>query len=511
MKVKGVWRWIALVAAFDAAACTGSDVGMKSPQPNTSSSPVDPTSVGQTGTPTPMVSVMPSASTMGAAGSGHPDSMTLPPTRMPAQIAPGTGNGVPCDVASVISDSCTSCHSATPKFGAPMPLMKHADFMATAKSNPAKKVYEVVPDRIMTTDASKRMPPASSTALAAPVLARFNTWLTGGAKPDAMGCAITEKPATTVQPPTKPVRPGEGNMPTIGTRSGGATEYPQDYNDPLMKCYQFRAHAPGNKDEGFSVGTTPDLYTQFNFAAPWQGTVYGRSFRWLEGNNQVIHHWLLYKNTGTKDDGSVEEISVGAHPDGELLQGWAPGGSDAYYDPDVAQELPGDVSYTLETHHNNRTGAPALDNTGIEVCVTPTKPDKVVSLSWLGTDFISGTSASGTCTPTSKEPIHIIGFVPHMHKKGRHFTATITRANGMTETMHDADFDFGNQRAYFASITLMPGDNIKVTCTYSAPSQFGQGTNEEMCYMFTGYYPKLSLTNGNPVANVFHGPNTCLE
>jgi hypothetical protein len=41
--------------------------------------------------------------------------------------------------------------------------------------------------------------------------------------------------------------------------------------------------------------------------------------------------------------------------------------------------------------------------------------------------------------------------------------------------------------------------------------RFGEGTNDEMCYMFTLYYPKLSLTNGNPLATLIHGPNTCLQ
>jgi hypothetical protein len=31
-----------------------------------------------------------------------------------------------------------------------------------------------------------------------------------------------------------------------------------------------------------------------------------------------------------------------------------------------------------------------------------------------------------------------------------------------------------------------------------------------MCF-FSLYYPKLSLTNGNPIGTLIHGPNTCLE
>jgi hypothetical protein len=33
---------------------------------------------------------------------------------------------------------------------------------------------------------------------------------------------------------------------------------------------------------------------------------------------------------------------------------------------------------------------------------------------------------------------------------------------------------------------------------------------DEMCYYFTLYYPKLSLTNGNPIWSAIHGNNTCL-
>jgi Copper type II ascorbate-dependent monooxygenase, C-terminal domain len=238
--------------------------------------------------------------------------------------------------------------------------------------------------------------------------------------------------------------------------------------------------------------------------------MFARSYRVLDGNKNVIHHWLFYKNIAAVADGQVG-FSTGAHPDGELVHGWAPGGSNLYFDPDVGVEMPGDVGYTLETHHNNTGTGAAPDNSGIEVCVTPTVPKNVASLSWLGTDAISGTTATGTCEPTSTEPIHIIGVQPHMHTKGIHMTGEITRASGKKEMLHDAPFDFQYQHSYDANTILMPGDSIKTTCTYNAPTSFGEGTNDEMCYLFTLYYPKLSLTNGNPVATLIHGPNTCLQ
>jgi hypothetical protein len=488
-----------------------------------------PGSTGTTGTVTPTLPGAGAAggsATVGTAGRAAPTTTptsagTAPvgtaanPTTVTGATATTAGPAtVPCDVADVVSNNCTTCHAATPKFGAPMPLMAQADFQAPAKSDPTKKVYQVMPERLNAVDITRRMPPASGNALPAAGLAALNTWLTGGAQPVATGgCAIHEPTAGTT---TMPTSPGGTETPTMGTtapgnaRSGGATDTPQDYNDPMMQCFEFRAHAPGDMKAPYSVSTQPDQYTNFQFMPPWKGMMYARSFQPLDGNAQVIHHWLLYKDSVAVTDGDVG-VSTGAHPEGELVHGWAPGGSALYFDPDVGFEMPGDVGYTLETHHNNTTGAAAPDNSGVQVCVTPTVPKNVASLSWLGTDSISGTSASGVCTPTSNVPIQIIGVSPHMHLKGRHMSVILTRANGMQETIHDAPFDFQYQHSYMANFKIMPGDSIKTTCDYSAPTSFGEGTNDEMCYAFTLYYPKLSLTNGNPVATLIHGPNTCLQ
>jgi len=93
--------------------------------------------------------------------------LTPPPTAAnPAQQATP---GVPCDVAAVISENCTTCHSNPAKFSAPMPLMAHADFMAAAKSNPLKKVYQIIPERINATDIKLRMPPRRAAPSQRPV------------------------------------------------------------------------------------------------------------------------------------------------------------------------------------------------------------------------------------------------------------------------------------------------------------------------------------------------------
>jgi hypothetical protein len=505
---------LALVVSIG-AGCAGDEQSMPGPV-GFAGTAATPTGMlpGTAGTTAGM---QPGAAGTGAAGTGAAGTgaagMTTPPTSM-ITAPPGALNvpGVPCDVAGIVSENCTTCHSNPAQFSAPMPLMAHADFMAAAKSQPTKKVFEVIPSRINATDIKLRMPPASGTTITAANLKIFNDWLAGGAKAVTPSCAITLK--TSNAPPTGTttmVPPTEGTGTTgAPSGSGGASDKPIKYDDPMMKCYEFRAHAPNDKATPFSVSNTPDMYTNFTFMPPWQGMAYARSFRVLDGNKAVIHHWLFYKDNTAGPDGDVAP-SIGAHPNGELVHGWAPGGSDLYFDSDVGLEMPGDVAYTLETHHNNAGVGPANDNSGVEVCVTPTAPKNVASLSWLGTDSISGTTASGTCEPTSGEPVHIIGIQPHMHTKGTHMTAEITRVSGMKEMLHDAPFDFQYQHSYHATTILMPGESIKTTCTYNQPTHFGEGTNDEMCYLFTLYYPKYSLTNGNPIASVIHGPNTCLQ
>jgi len=432
---------------------------------------------------------------------------TMNPVAMnPGQVGTATEK-VPCNVASVVSTNCSGCHGS--KLVAPMPLLTLADFHAMAKSNTAKQVYEIIPDRINNTMLAKRMPPASQNAIAAPDLQAFNTWLSAGAKGAADGCDITTMAAV---PGNVGAAGTGGEIPTTGEMgaSGGAHQTKIEYNDPEMTCYEFTAHAQGDFKAPYMVTTTPDQYTNFMFMPPWQGTQYVRSFEAIAGNPDAIHHWLLYKDAAAGTDGDISPSS-GAHPDGELQDGWAPGGSDLFLDPDVGILAPSDVAYTLETHHNNITGSTAPDASGVRVCVTPKVPKFEASLSWLGTDNINGTEATGTCAPTSTEPIHILGATPHMHTKGIHMKVVIDRAGGMQEVFHDHDFDFGDQHSFGDQTIIMPGDTLTTTCSYNAPASFGERTSDEMCYFFTLYYPKLSLTNGNIISNVIHGPNTCLN
>jgi hypothetical protein len=235
-------------------------------------------------------------------------------------------------------------------------------------------------------------------------------------------------------------------------------------------------------------------------------------------NAKVVHHWLLYKENVL--DGSVTP-TIGQHS-GELQTGWAPGGKAIdLREQSVGVEMAG--SYSVEIHYNNNTGAPAADQSGVELCLVKQKPTNVASLSWLGYDqggtvayatgicLVPSTSWTSTCVPANHtQPIHIVNLIPHMHQTGTHMKAVINSPDGKTRILHDEPFDFNYQISYDSNEVLMPGETITTTCTFSAPNCAGQSTAQEMCYMYTLHYPANSLVDFGPEGTLMHGDGVCL-
>jgi hypothetical protein len=397
-------------------------------------------------------------------------------------VGTATGLNVPCDVATILSEHCTTCHGSTPQFNAPMALTTAQAFTAMAPISSSQQVRQAASRRINAEGAARMPPPGTVEALEPAELATLTAWLDGGAEPVSEGgCAITDGALT---PPAEllpmPTEPGTSLTPYEGWDADG------------VECYPFTSFQPGNKSTPFRVGVANDRYMGFGFKPPWQGTRFVRAFRTIIDNEQVLHHWILFEEPSA-GDGTASEI-LGAHPGGAMMHGWAPGGNDLYFSPDLGMRM--DPS--------------ATDGSGVEICVTETQPENEAIISWLGTDAIQGTSSSGTCAPTAREPIHIVAGTPHMHLKGSHMKVVVNRAAGGQEIVHDEPFSFENQRGYPQDLIIQPGDRITTTCSFTAPSTFGKGTNQEMCYWFALAYPAGALTDGGLIGRFTHGDNACL-
>jgi hypothetical protein len=412
-------------------------------------------------------------------------------------IGAAAGSNVPCDVAAIVSEHCTTCHGSTPQFNAPMALTSAQAFTAMAPISASQQVRQAASRRINAEGAARMPPPGTVDALDPAELATLTAWLDGGAEGVSEGgCAITD--GSLAPPPDllpMPTEPGTSLTPYEGWDADG------------VECYPFTSFQPGNKSTPFRVGTANDRYMGFGFKPPWEGTRFVRAFRTIIDNDQVLHHWILFEEPSA-GDGTASEI-LGAHPGGAMMHGWAPGGNDLYFSPDLGMRMESNSAYLLEVHYNS-SDPTATDASGVEVCVTETQPENEAIISWLGTDAIQGTSSSGTCAPTAREPIHIVAGTPHMHLKGSHMKVVVDRAAGGQEIVHDEPFAFENQRGYPQNLVIQPGDRITTTCSFSAPSTFGKGTNQEMCYWFALAYPAGALTDGGLIGRFTHGDNACL-
>lgn len=87
----------------------------------------------------------------------------------------GAGGDLPCDVAQVLSDHCTSCHGSPPTGNAPFPLLTYGDLVAPdAGTTRADRGY------IRMTAASNPMPPLPAAAVPADQIAAWKAWLDAG-------------------------------------------------------------------------------------------------------------------------------------------------------------------------------------------------------------------------------------------------------------------------------------------------------------------------------------------
>jgi hypothetical protein len=337
--------------------------------------------------------------------------------------------------------------------------------LATAGNFRAANIGQKVLSRIA--DDVKPMPPVPYPRLTAAEVQTMKSWIDQGA-PDQTCAGATNSGPTT---------------PTTTTAT--------DPTDPGTTCYSLvaRASSAGGK---FSVPTTPDLYQCFSYVPPW-GTkkVQVVSAHPIVDNAKVIHHWILYNNSGTVTDGANSNC-IGAHPDAAQIVGWAPGGQDLALPSDVGMHVD-NGGFTLEIHYNNTAGAGQLDASGARICVTDMPRKNEAAVHWLGTQNLNQLNATGTCTPASQVPITILSSTPHMHLQGRHLKTIINRKNGGSEILIDKPFDFQTQVSYPTPAMVNPGDTLSTTCTYATPTPFGQGTNQEMCYNFVIAYPAGAL------------------
>lgn len=436
---------------------------------------------------------------------------------------------LPCNVAQDLRTNCQTCHGAEPQFGAPMPLITWQDVQKASITKPTEKVYQLMAERLTSTQSPMPPPPNKITDGDRNLLVN---WINAGAPAGTdPSCGAPGAGGTSGQGGTTSaggsgvggsgvggsgVGGGSGGTVGSGGSSGGSGGYggsgeTTGYGDSGTVgsggCTSFKFLAHGQPVPGdttpYAVTSNSQYYEAFYFKSPWPVATQALSFHPIIDNTRVIHHWLLYATTTAYADGSMG-ASPGVHSDGTLLAGWAPGSGDWIMPPGVGMELPSGsgANLVLEVHYTSTAYAGQLDASGVDICATDQLQPNDATVSWLGTEGIflapqSPGTAQGTCTPSYQGQIHIIRSWPHEHKLGVHMTTNILRANGATDVLIDTPFDFNYQIGYETPNVINPGDKLVTTCSYNNTTTgtvtFGPATENEMCYNFVIAYPANTL------------------
>ncbi|MEY4582049.1 MAG: hypothetical protein RL701_6752 [Pseudomonadota bacterium] len=216
----------------------------------------------------------------------------------------------------------------------------------------------------------------------------------------------------------------------------------------------------------------------------------------------------------------------------QLLAGWAVGGIDLTMPDDVGFELPKKgTQINIQWHFYNSTETQQTDQSSVQICTRPAaERQHSASITWVGTEDLGGniwtfgagmpahkpSTFRGTCVPSrtgmaAQEPVHIIGFWPHMHQLGTGMEAWVKHPDGTKEKIFDKPFDFNRQIHYMQNYDLQPGDALQAVCHYNNTTDygipFGESSNSEMCYLFTMSWPSHALENGVP--SLIGATNTC--
>ncbi|MEO8844839.1 MAG: hypothetical protein ABI591_23835 [Kofleriaceae bacterium] len=278
--------------------------------------------------------------------------------------------------------------------------------------------------------------------------------------------------------PSDPGGPGGPDIDgSVGSGGGGSdASVPEGFTTLISRSWTIASNTEAYKCVRMQVPT--DMWiTAFHSISP-VGT----------------HHSVLTISTNST---MVGEYNCDAGSlDSEMLYAAGVNTDDNDFPAGVAIHVAAGTYVNLNLHLFNTTDNPITGTSGVMVKnIAQADVQNEADMQFSGTFIISVPNdgqvhtATGGCNVA--HDFHMFTLWPHMHQTATHQTLTVTPSGGTAATLLDTDYEFGNQKNYPITDTLVPaGAHISTTCTYvnntDHAESFSESSDQEMC--FTGIY-----------------------
>ncbi len=379
---------------------------------------------------------------------------------------------LPCAVDDVFARNCRTCHATTPRYGAPMSLVREADVLAAGTDGTPRS--ELIGHRIH--DDRRPMPPPPNARLDAADLATLDGWIAKGAPAAA--------PGETCSAPAPAATPGDGR--------------------PALSCKPDVTRLPAS---AFSMAEdSGDLYICYGFDVPVTGKRHLTAIAPKLDNTRIIHHLVLYE-TDVVASATPGSCDIAGLARARLLYGWAPGTGNLELPPEAGYPMDGTHHFVVQIHYNNAKHlAGQTDASGFEFCTTDKLRANDADALTFGTETFTippKSTTDVTCDytwPATAPSVHVFSALPHMHQLGDMIGTTQFPSGAASKPVDlggQASWDFNNQILVPVTATLNPGDRIQTRCRWRNPTDatvsFGPTTEDEMCFSYTMYYPRFAF------------------
>ena len=318
------------------------------------------------------------------------------------------------DVAPILYKSCAECHRAG-EIG-PMPLMTYKDVRPWAKSIREKVVSREMPPWHADPNHGKWR---NDRRLSETEISTIKAWVDGGSKegdPKELPAApkfvegwSIGKPDVVFSIPEQAI-PAEGVVP-----------------------YQYL--------------TVPTNFTEDKWVAAAEIRSTGRA---------AMHHVIVF----------LQEPGQTGRAEGNLLTGTAPGEPPAVYSEGFGKKIVAGTKFVFQMHYTpNGVATRDVTSVGLIFSKTPVK-HQLFTRPVLNNRFVIPPGAAAhevKSTYTFQQPVRIVGFMPHMHLRGKDFKYTAVSPEGQETVLLSVpryDFNWQNDYVPIEPISVAKGGRI---------------------------------------------------